>query len=98
MSSKAHEKYRKTRPARFELTCSEKEKAMIYELAKLLGKKKNQMIIDMVREKLEEVKSNADNTSYGIDPSDCIEAFYPDYDDDMTDGQFSDWLFRDDYC
>lgn len=57
MSTKVHEKYRKTRPARFELTCSEKEKAMIYELAELLGKKKNQMIIDMIREKLNELKS-----------------------------------------
>ena len=58
MTIKAHDKYRKTRPARFELTCSEEEKTMIYELAELLGKKKNQMIIDMIKRRLEEIKED----------------------------------------
>ena len=58
MTIKAHDKYRKTRPARFELTCSEKEKALIYELAELEGKKKNQMIIELVKRRLEELKEN----------------------------------------
>ena len=56
MTIKAHDKYRKTRPSRFELTCSEEEKNMIYELAELLGKKKNQMIIDMIKRRLKELK------------------------------------------
>ena len=56
MTFKVHDKYRKTRPARFELTCSEKEKALIYELAELEGKKKNQMIIDLIKARLEEIK------------------------------------------
>ena len=108
MSTKAHDKYRKSRPARFELTCSDEEKAMIYELAELVGKKKNQMIIDMIREKLKEIKGGTNNkedevietnnNSTGFDPSDCLEVFDPYWDDDMTDGQFSDWLFKDDYC
>ena len=58
MVCKAHDKNRKTRPARFELTCSEKEKALIYELAELEGKKKNQMIIDLIKTRLEEIKEN----------------------------------------
>ena len=56
MVCKVHDKNRKTRPARFELTCSEKEKASIYELAELEGKKKNQMIIDLIKARLEELK------------------------------------------
>ena len=56
MVCKVHDKNRKTRPARFELTCSEKEKALIYELAELKGKKKNQMIIDLIKARLEELK------------------------------------------
>lgn len=56
MVCKVHDKNRKTRPARFELTCSEKEKALIYELAELEGKKKNQMIIDLIKARLEELK------------------------------------------
>lgn len=55
---KVHDKYRKSRPARFELTCSDDEKALIYELADLEGKKKNQMIIDLIKKRLEELKEN----------------------------------------
>ena len=50
------EKNRKTRPTRLEITCSYEEKDLINKLAEIEGKKRNQLIIDMVKEKLEELK------------------------------------------
>ena len=52
----AREKNRKTRPTRLEITCSYDEKELINKLASIQQKKRNQMIIDMVKEKLEELK------------------------------------------
>lgn len=52
----AREKNRKTRPTRLEITCSYEEKELINKLAIIEKKKRNQMIIDMVKEKLEELK------------------------------------------
>ena len=56
MTEKVHDRYRKTRPGRLELTCSYEEKEMINELAKIQKKKRNQAIIDLVKEKLIELK------------------------------------------
>lgn len=41
---------------RYEVNCSEEEINLIKELSKLEGKKRNKMIIDLVKRRLEELK------------------------------------------
>ena len=43
---------------RFEVNGSEKEINLIKELAKLEGKKRNKVIIELVKKRLEELKEN----------------------------------------
>ena len=43
---------------RFEVNASEKDIILIKELAKLEGKKRSKMIIDLVKKRLEEIKEN----------------------------------------
>ena len=49
-------KKKRTRRARYEINCSEKELEMINELGKLEGKKRNKAIIDLIKARLEELK------------------------------------------
>ena len=42
--------------ARYEVNCSVKEFEMISELSKLEGKKRNKVIIELVKKRLEELK------------------------------------------
>lgn len=49
---------RKTRPERFSVRCSYEEKEAINKLSKLMCKNRNQVIIDLIKLKLEELKEN----------------------------------------
>ena len=46
---------RKRRP-RYEISCSEEDLKMVNELSKLEGKKRNKVIIELVKKRLEELK------------------------------------------
>ena len=43
---------------RYEVNCTEEELNLIKELSKIEGKKRNKMIIDLVKRRLEELKEN----------------------------------------
>lgn len=43
---------------RYEVNCSKEDVELIKQLAKLEGKKRNKMIIDLVKRRLEELKEN----------------------------------------
>lgn len=73
---------------RITLRLTKEEKNKLQELSNRKNKPMNKIIVEFINEEYDKLpKTN-------IDPSDCIEAFYPDWDDDMTDGQFSDWLIE----
>lgn len=50
-----YDKYRKTRTVCCNIRCSIEERKSIHKLATLQGKKINELIIDMVKEKLNEL-------------------------------------------
>lgn len=50
------DKYRKTRTETISLRCTPEEKTLIYETAILENKKINQMVIDLVKQKLVKLK------------------------------------------
>ena len=50
-------KKRKRRP-RYEISCSEEELKMINELSKLENKRRNIIVIELVKKRLEELKEN----------------------------------------
>ena len=49
-------KKKRTRRARYEVNCSVEEFQMINELGRLEGKKRNKLIIELVKKRLEELK------------------------------------------
>ena len=51
-------KKKRTRRARYEVNCSVEEFQMINELGRLEGKKRNKVIIELVKRRLEELKEN----------------------------------------
>lgn len=51
-------KKKRTRRARYEVNCSMEEFQMINELGRLEGKKRNKVIIELVKKRLEELKEN----------------------------------------
>lgn len=49
---------KKQRRPRYEITCSKEELEMLNELSKLMKKKRNRILIELAKDKLEELKEN----------------------------------------